>query len=97
MDDNWLWHHRFGHLSLKSLSFLSKNNIVNGLPFNKSVDNICESCIRGKHHRDPFPKKCARRASKPIGLLHVDLCGPIQTLSLTATNIFLCLWMILVG
>ena len=56
IDDNWLWHHRFGHLNFKSSGNLAKENMVHGLPFVKHVDETCESYVFGKQHWDAFPK-----------------------------------------
>ena len=43
--DKWIWHRRVGHISMKTISKLSKLDLVKGLPklsFDK--DNICEAC-----------------------------------------------------
>ncbi|KAL0438667.1 UNVERIFIED_CONTAM: Retrovirus-related Pol polyprotein from transposon TNT 1-94 [Sesamum latifolium] len=37
-DENWLWHHRCGHLNFKSLSLLSNQNLVDGLPMIRHID-----------------------------------------------------------
>ncbi|GJX29497.1 retrovirus-related pol polyprotein from transposon TNT 1-94 [Tanacetum coccineum] len=45
----WLWHHRLSHLNFDTINFLSKNDIVNGLPKLKFVkDHLCSSCKLGK-------------------------------------------------
>ncbi|GKU96667.1 hypothetical protein SLEP1_g9878 [Rubroshorea leprosula] len=88
-DENWLWHHRYGHLNLQGLVHLSKQNLVLGLPIIGQVDGVCESCVYGKHHRDAFPKGKARRALKPAELIHADVCGPMNTLSLNKSMYFI--------
>ncbi|KAL4289903.1 hypothetical protein GQ457_14G000940 [Hibiscus cannabinus] len=87
-DDSWLWHHRYGHLNFKSLSLLSNQNLVDGLPMIRRIDAVCESCVVGKQHRDPFSKSSNMRASKPVELIHADVCGPMQTLSLNNSRYF---------
>ena len=45
VNDNWLWYRRLGHVSMKTLSKLVKNDLVIGLlklKFNK--DKICDAC-----------------------------------------------------
>jgi hypothetical protein len=44
-----LWHYRYGHLLVKSMSLLQRQSVVKGLP--PSINQIpsCESCIVGKH------------------------------------------------
>ena len=39
---------------------------------------LCEGCILGKMTKIPFPKKSTHRASRPLELVHSDLCGPMQ-------------------
>lgn len=87
-DDDWLWHHRYGHLNFTSLSLMSKTNLVDGLPVIHSVDDVCESCVIGKHHRDSFPKGKSRRASQTAELIHADVCGPMRTSSLNGSRYF---------
>ena len=52
-----LWHHRYGHLSHKGLHTLCSKEMVVGLPEIEDVKTICEACVKGKHHRVPFPKQ----------------------------------------
>ncbi|KAL0462897.1 UNVERIFIED_CONTAM: hypothetical protein Slati_0177300, partial [Sesamum latifolium] len=37
-DENWLWHHRSGHLNFKCLSLLSSEYLVDGLPMIRHID-----------------------------------------------------------
>ncbi|GKA13754.1 retrovirus-related pol polyprotein from transposon TNT 1-94 [Tanacetum coccineum] len=52
----WLWHCRLSHLNFDTITLLSKNDIVNGLPKLKYVkDQLCSSCeivesINGKKY-----------------------------------------------
>nr|GEU40471.1 copia protein [Tanacetum cinerariifolium] len=41
----WLWHRRLSHMNFDTINFLSKNDIVIGLPKLKFVkDHLCSSC-----------------------------------------------------
>lgn len=73
-----LWHHRYGHLSYKGLHTLCSKDMVVGLPDIGDVKVTCEACVKGKHHRVPFPKQSKWRATKKLELIHSDLCGPIS-------------------
>lgn len=51
--------------------------MVNGLPEIQKVQGVCETCAKGKQHRTTIPKVAQWRATKPLQLVHTDLCGPI--------------------
>ena len=38
---------------------------------------VCESCLEGKMTKRPFKAK-GYRATKPLELVHTDVCGPIN-------------------
>ena len=59
-----------------------------GLSSNISELPLCESCIACKHHRIPFSKGLASRASKTLELVHTDLCRPMQKDSIEGFNYF---------
>lgn len=88
-DSSWLWHIRYGHLNMKGLKLLYNKQMVKGLPLIGSIDKVCEGCILGKQHRDSFPVGKSWRASKPLELVHADICGPMQTLSLNKNKYFI--------
>ena len=74
------WHNRFGHLNMKDLSAISKNNLVEGMKTRNDGNDIedCESCVLGKMHRLPYPKKSEHKSKTILELVHTDLCGPMQ-------------------
>ena len=39
----------------------------------------CSGCSRAKGHRVPTPHHAARRATQPLGLVHIDTAGPYPT------------------
>ena len=83
MNDNWLWHRRLGHASMKTLSKLVKKDLVIGflkLSFDKN--KICDACQFGKQVRNSFKSKNLISTSKSFELLHVDLFGPMDVLSM---------------
>jgi len=83
LDDTWLWHRRLGHASMHTLEKLSKLDLAHGLPSYKfEKDHICDACAKGKQVHSSFkPKKCIS-TSRPLELLHIDLCGQIPVRSL---------------
>lgn len=89
LDPTWLWHLRYGHLHFEGLSLLQKRNMVKGLPPIENPTNSCESCILAKQHRESFPVRSSYRARTPLELIHTNICGPMQTPSLSGSIYFL--------
>ncbi|KAI5355061.1 hypothetical protein L3X38_007956 [Prunus dulcis] len=87
----WIWHERMGHLHLKGLNQLKEKEMVHGLPHLEAANGVCEGCQFGKQHREWFPKNQAWRASTPLELIHMDLCGPMQNESLAGNKYFMLL------
>ncbi|KAM5569751.1 hypothetical protein ABKV19_016986 [Rosa sericea] len=89
LNNAWLWHRRLGHLNFQSLKHLKEKDMVHGLPIIQEASEICEGCAVGKQHRDSFPKEKAWRASKPLELIHSDVCGPMNTATHGGNRYFL--------
>lgn len=81
IDQAQLWHCRYGHLSWNGLKVLQQKQMVEGLPQFIASQRVCEDCLVGRQHRDPFPKESLWRASKVLQLVHADICGPINPTS----------------
>eukprot|EP00253_Pinus_taeda_P016023 PITA_16023 len=85
-----LWHQRYGHLNMQYLSQLSRDGLVSGLPDSQTQQlGVCSACQAGKQHRSSFTNGESWRASKVLQLIHVDICGPMNTSSITACKYFL--------
>ncbi|CAL9007315.1 unnamed protein product [Prunus brigantina] len=80
-EDTWLWHFRFGHLNFNGLKALQQKNMVKGLPPLQVPSRVCEGCMVGKQHHEPFPKESNWRATRILELVHSDICGPINPIS----------------
>jgi transposase InsO family protein len=52
--------------------------MVHGLPLLSEIDRLCDACLTGKHKRVAFQRQAHNRASEQLGLVHADLCGPIN-------------------
>ena len=82
-----LWHKRFGHLGYDNLAKLQSQHMVTGIK--TSADQfktagtaaVCEPCVLGKQHRLPF-KASTSDTSRPLQLVHTDLCGPMPVASI---------------
>lgn len=82
-----VWHKRMGHLSPKNLDRLK--NMTKGIEYVPSKSHTeCEICPLGKATRLPFPE-VGTRASDILDLVHSDICGPMEELSLGKSRYFL--------
>jgi hypothetical protein len=78
-----LWHRRLGHTNYGYVKELHSKDMVNGMKISNMSrpDPICEPCLAGKMHANPFPTS-QTRATQPLELVHMDLKGPIQVKSI---------------
>lgn len=75
-----LWHRRYGHIGNSGLAKLVRCNMVDGLDIEKNLESseICESCMKAKQVKLPFSDTPRARSSRPLELIHTDVCGPFQ-------------------
>ena len=70
-------------LAQKLIHKLHVRDLVIGLPKVESQDGVvCEDCVRGKQTRVSFKTKKTMSTTRPLELLHIDLCGSMKTKSL---------------
>ncbi|KAG8959896.1 hypothetical protein FRC05_007218 [Tulasnella sp. 425] len=75
-----LLHQRLGHIGKARLEQMLKQNLVKGISIEggAEIKDICEHCIAGKQHRDPFPKLSENRATEILVRIHTDVHGPLK-------------------
>ncbi|KAM0029215.1 putative RNA-directed DNA polymerase [Helianthus debilis subsp. tardiflorus] len=78
------WHKRLGHAGDEKLS---KINDLSNFSFKNNGD-VCDSCIKSKLTRKPFPISTTR-TSACFELLHCDIWGKYRTPTLSKANYFL--------
>ena len=75
-------HARLGHLNPQAIQLLHDKRMAHGIDFptRGNPDDIkqCVGCMFGKAHRLPFPAQATHRATRPLQLVHSDICGPIE-------------------
>lgn len=83
-----IWHRRLGHMNFDNMKRL--RSMVTGLDFKneRTSTTPCVPCIEGKHQRFPFKSK-GSRATKVLDLVHSDLCGPMENVSIGGSKYFL--------
>lgn len=89
-DSQNLWHFRLGHLNINDMKRLINQEMVNGLDklkIKKEID-FCESCIKAKQTRLPFPKHNEIRSTRVLELIHSDVCGKMSQTAYDGSNYF---------
>jgi transposase InsO family protein len=85
----WLWHGRLGHVNFRSIKQMVSKSMVGGVPEITHPEELCHACLAGKQARVPFPQTVQWRATQPLELLHIDLCGPITPSTAAGNKYFM--------
>lgn len=76
------WHRACGHRDPVVVKKLTIEKLVRGVEMNDcGIKLQCDTCVRGKMTRLPFPKKSNTSTKEVLELIHTDVCGPMQTVS----------------
>ena len=69
-----LWHKRLGHHNYDDIKRMISKNLVDGIVLDSETkpDPICEPCLAGKMHANPFPLS-QNRAKELLELIHSDV------------------------
>ena len=72
--DLTLWHKRLGHQNYDDIKLMISKNLVDGLVLDSKAvpDPICEPCLAGKMHANPFPSS-QNCATELLELIHTDV------------------------
>ena len=88
-NESWLWHKRLGHINFDNLINMSKNEAVRDLPSLKNLSgSVCKQCQHGKQTRVRFKTK-EYSTTKPLEIVHTDICGPMRTKGMKGEKYFL--------
>jgi hypothetical protein len=88
-----LWHRCLCHIGADRLEQAIKGKVATRLVVESDApaSSHCKLCIRGKHHRDPFPQRASHRATSVLERIHSDLH---QLPVLTSTGF--CYWLLFI-
>jgi hypothetical protein len=76
VDESWLWNRRLGHINFENIVKFSNLGAVRDFPkIIKPSNAMCRHCQLGKQTRIRFKVK-EYITSKPLELVHTELCGP---------------------
>ena len=83
-EDSWLWHKRLSHLNFKTMNSLVKRELVQGLPnMELCKEGLYEACEKRKSKKAPHRSKYLTSSTEPLQLLHMELFGPVNVMSLS--------------
>lgn len=76
-------HAKLGHLPIEKMKKLTK--LADGIKIItdsdiKEFDKTCETCLKARQTRRPFLTQ-RQRATRPLQIIHTDICGPIDPLT----------------
>ena len=84
-----LWHYRLSHLNHQTMIHMARQHITLGFTLpRKSKLSLYEGFIFGKLSNSPFPSY-PTTTTKPLQLVHTDICGPLSIPSLSENVYFL--------
>ena len=84
-----IWHRRYGHFEARNLKRTPKEQLVDGFDCEPKMESsFCEPRVDGKQSTLPFPKTGGERSDKLLGIVHNDVCGKIETKSLSGAEHF---------
>ena len=80
-----------GHINFDNIVKISKKQVVGEIPeITKPTNVICKHCQHGKQTEVDFKTK-GYFTTKPLEIVHIDLCGPMRTKSLEGDLYFMLL------
>ena len=88
-NESWRWHLRFGLLNFSGLKLLSIIDMIRDLPTTDPPSHTCELCIICRQARLLFPRGKSWRAEAPLQLVHTDICGPLDPVSVGGNRYFI--------
>ena len=78
LNPTYFWHCRLGHVNEKHILKFHQDGLIHS--FDLESFETCESCLLGKMTKAPFTGN-NERASDLLGLIHIDVYGPISLIS----------------
>ena len=89
IDDSWIWNRRMGHISFDNLVKISKEQETRDIKkITKPLNSVCKNCLHGKKTIVSF-KTNEKSTTKPLELVHIDICRPMSTKGLNNESYFI--------
>ena len=93
-EDSWLWHKKLSHLNFNAMNSLVKRVLVRGFPqMELCKEGLCKACKKGKYEKASHRSKDMTNISEPLQLIHINLFGPVNVMSISRKIFALVWWM----
>lgn len=76
-------------MNFKSLQQLDMKEMFLGLPDITLPEKVCETCLAGKQTKRSFKTHMNMRAKDCLGVVHLDICGPIEVPTIAGNRYFI--------
>lgn len=86
MSDLKEWHAKLSHQDINQVKDILRKYEIKVESIGE--EETCVACLKGKQHKFPFPSS-SHRALKPGEILHMDIGGPVEEMSLGGAKFFL--------
>jgi hypothetical protein len=91
-NESWLWNKRMVHMNFDILIKISIKEAVREIPeISRPKNTLCKHCLQGKKTRTKLKSK-EYSMTKPLDIVHIDLCGPTINKGLNGEQ-YLCNWL----
>jgi len=68
------WHRRLGHRDMEAIKQMTSTGMIEGVKLKDcGIREVCETCLKGKMTRKPFPKKSTCQSERILDLIHTCL------------------------
>lgn len=85
---NTFWHQRLAHIGQAKIKRMDREQLVTGGDLSDVCVGICDPCVKGKMARKPFKSKNQITTTRPLEIIHSDVCGPMQNVSIGGSRYF---------
>lgn len=83
-------HKVLGHVLYAAVQYAIRKGLVTGVQLDStSSAEFCEACVKAKSTHKPFPKETSRHTIKYGGVVHTDLWGPAQMVSVAGSSYYM--------
>lgn len=83
-----VWHRRLAHINHNTIKRMGREQLVTGADLSSINVGICDPCVKGKMTRKSYQNRDDIKSTRPLELIHSDVCGPMENVSLGGSRYF---------